>query len=307
MTEAFAKTNPHFEETTMTDTLASGQSLALTQPGLTSLVDRASQTLASARSYAEVLEARDMATAAYDAARSADRIMRAKGAHDELIAKVHRAQADALEIEAMAKRRLADEYDAAQERGEVGQQTGRPKVVPDGNDIPTAADLGLSRKDIHEARQIRNAEEANPGVVKRVIEERLEQGLAPTKADLRRAVAPRVSQPDPAPADAERRKLAKLTPEAMIDEIIGLRADLSDEKAKSAKLKAERDDLEARLKEASATDGGRTVANLRREITTLKGRMAEYQTDAKRYERRAKKAEARVKELENMPVDMGAP
>ncbi len=36
----------------------------------------------------------------------------------------HRAQADALEIEAMAKRRLADEYDAAQERGEVGQQTG---------------------------------------------------------------------------------------------------------------------------------------------------------------------------------------
>jgi len=37
---------------------------------------------------------------------------------DELIAKVHRAQADALEIEATAKRRLADEYDVAQERGE---------------------------------------------------------------------------------------------------------------------------------------------------------------------------------------------
>jgi hypothetical protein len=30
-----------------------------------------------------------------------------------------RAQADALEIEALAKRRLADEYDAAQECGEV--------------------------------------------------------------------------------------------------------------------------------------------------------------------------------------------
>jgi hypothetical protein len=39
--------------------------------------------------------------------------------HDTLIAATHRAQADALEIEAKAKRRLADEYDAAQERGEV--------------------------------------------------------------------------------------------------------------------------------------------------------------------------------------------
>jgi hypothetical protein len=36
-----------------------------------------------------------------------------------MAAAVHRAQADALEIEAKAKRRLADEYDAAQERGEV--------------------------------------------------------------------------------------------------------------------------------------------------------------------------------------------
>jgi hypothetical protein len=32
---------------------------------------------------------------------------------------VYHAQADALEIEVMAKRRLADEYDAAQDRGEL--------------------------------------------------------------------------------------------------------------------------------------------------------------------------------------------
>ena len=43
---------------------------------------------------------------------------------DELV-----AQADALEIEAQAKRRLASEYDAAQERGEV-QTDGRPKTAP---------------------------------------------------------------------------------------------------------------------------------------------------------------------------------
>jgi len=81
-----------------------------------------------------------------------------------------RAQADALEIEAAAKRRLADEYDAAQERKEVGQRTGRPKVVPQQNDIPSAADVGLSRKAIHEARAIRDAEKRDPGVVRRAVD-----------------------------------------------------------------------------------------------------------------------------------------
>jgi hypothetical protein len=122
-----------------------------------------------------------------------------------------------------------------------------------------------------------------------------------------RATKPAVPSEPTTPVDPERRALAKMTTEGLIDEVIGLRANLADEKAKSAKLKEERDELKAQLKEAQATDGGRTVANLRREITTLKGRLEQYQTDAKRYEYRAKKAEARVKELENTPIDMGAP
>jgi hypothetical protein len=90
------------------------------------------------------------------------RLAKAKGAHDELIAKAHRAQADALEIEAMAKRRLADEYDAAQERGEVGKRGDFGGVTSRGEDTPTAAEVGLTHKDIHEARQIRDAEETDP-------------------------------------------------------------------------------------------------------------------------------------------------
>lgn len=60
---------------------------------------------------------------------------------------------------------------AAQERREVGQQTGRPKVVPDENDFspPTAADIGINRKDIHDARIIRDAEVADPGVIERTV------------------------------------------------------------------------------------------------------------------------------------------
>ncbi len=110
---------------------------------------------------------------AYDAAKRAARFAKAKQAHDDVIAAVYRAQADALEIESLAKRRLADEYDAAQERGEVAK--GRPKSVGDGNTFQaTADDLGLKRHEIHEARQIRDAEEADPGVVRRTLDEKIE-------------------------------------------------------------------------------------------------------------------------------------
>lgn len=47
-------------------------------------------------------------------------------------------------------------YDAAQERGEVvGPRDGRHVAVPDGNSKATTADIGLSRKDVHEAGVIR--------------------------------------------------------------------------------------------------------------------------------------------------------
>jgi hypothetical protein len=56
-----------------------------------------------------------------------------------------------------AKSRIADEYDAADVQGQ-----GRPKKVPDGNVFQepkaTLADIGLTRKQVHEARRIRDAE-----------------------------------------------------------------------------------------------------------------------------------------------------
>lgn len=67
-----------------------------------------------------------------------------------------------------AHHRLADEYDAAQGRGEIGQSGARTDLVTNGNEVaPSAADVGLSRKEIHEARIIRDAEIADPGVTRR--------------------------------------------------------------------------------------------------------------------------------------------
>ena len=52
------------------------------------------------------------------------------------------------------ERELADEYDAAQERGEVASGRDGPGAgVLDGNAKATNAELGLTRKDIHEARR----------------------------------------------------------------------------------------------------------------------------------------------------------
>lgn len=167
---------------------------AIAPISLPAMVKTAAQRLASAQDSAEILEARDMAKVAYDAAKSAGRIARAKKAHDEIICVVYRAQADALEIESAAKRRLADEYDAAQERGEVA--SGRPKSIPGDNTFtPTVSQIGLTSKEIHEARQIRDAEQADPGIIRRTLDTLIERGEEPTKAAVRREIAAPKPQP----------------------------------------------------------------------------------------------------------------
>lgn len=160
---------------------------------LPSLIDRAASMLAGARTAAEVLEARDVAGLAYDVAKRTARLQRAKSAHDDLVAAAHRAQANALEIEARAKRRLADEYDAAQARGDVA--AGRPKSLENGKGFQaTVADLGLRHDEIHDARLIRDAETADPGIVRRTLDERLERAEEPTRAAVRRAAEARLER-----------------------------------------------------------------------------------------------------------------
>lgn len=177
--------------------------LSAVEPGeLRSIIDRAADALAGAVTAADVLDARDQASFAYDTAKSAARLARAKGAHDEIVARAYRAQADALEIESLAKRRLADEYDAAQERGEVASHGGKrgnqhSAKVDDENlggasapDRPaTAAEAGISRLEVFEARKIRDAIEREPGIVRRVLDDILKTGDEPTKAKLRKELA----------------------------------------------------------------------------------------------------------------------
>jgi hypothetical protein len=45
---------------------------------------------------------------------------------------------------------------AAKERGEVGKQGQRTDILPDKKKLASVADVGLSHKETHEARQIRD-------------------------------------------------------------------------------------------------------------------------------------------------------
>lgn len=164
------------------------------------LIDQATHSLANARTYAEVLEVKGEAQVIYDAAKSAARMARAKQAHDSMLVGVHEAQGKALAIFARAEIRLAEEYEAAQDRGEVAKQGEQDRArdnIPAGNVIPaTAAEIGVDPKDIHNGRKLKAAEDADPGVIERSIGELVEAGEEPTKAALARKIDV-VAKPEP--------------------------------------------------------------------------------------------------------------
>jgi hypothetical protein len=190
--------------------------LAIADDTLPSLVKEAAAVLAGATSAAEVLSAHDMATTIYDAAKRAARLQKAKQAHDDLINATYRVQADSLEIESLAKSRLAKEFDAA--RPASAAKGGRPKTVPDGNGF-TAEEAGLTRKQVHEARQMRDAIEHDPGIVRRALDQMLAERVEPTRAALKREM-PRANLraavgTDTATAAERGNNLYETPPEAM--------------------------------------------------------------------------------------------
>lgn len=80
------------------------------------------------------------------------------------------------------------QYDAAQKRGEVQGHGGQGKRDVPAGDIPAVTDLGLTRKAIHEARQLRDAETVSPGIVRRTLDQQLAKGKEPKEAAVREAV-----------------------------------------------------------------------------------------------------------------------
>src|SRR4051794_19544396 len=91
---------------------------------LSYLIDRAAAALTGAKTHADILDVFDYVDFAYNAAKAAERLLKARGAHDAIIGSCQKAVGDILIIESQAKQRLAQEYTAAQERGEVSKHGG---------------------------------------------------------------------------------------------------------------------------------------------------------------------------------------
>lgn len=267
---------------------------------LPSLIDRAAGALTAAKNSAEVLEARDLARVAYDAAKSAGRMAKAKKAHEEVIAAVYRAQADALLIEARAKMRLADEYDEAQNRGEVaklGANQHRDEGVVDANT------LGLRRDEIHEARGLRDAEKADPGKAERALNDMVDRGEEPTKAKLRKEVKPD-AEPEPQKEKEPkhilklRREFRSLTSEAQEDDWVSLRQHCTDLKREIRDWKHKFQTLQAEYKEmAEARDLGPTVSRLKVEKRQVTKTRDDKIAEAARLQRQVNAQAAEIKDL----------
>jgi hypothetical protein len=238
------------------------KSVTIPSSDLPTLIDRAATALQSARSSAEVLQAGALANFAYDAAKSAARLAKAKEAHDDVLTKVYRAQADAALIEAGAKCRLADEYDAAQERGEVAKP-GSKCSGPEHLEPATAAEIGISRKDIYEARIIRDAEKAEPGIVRKTLDAALEAGEEPTKAKVRQAAEQATGRAKPAarPSDDDSEEVAEL------------RHIIEDLKAENTDLKAQLAELEPMRLEYERGGFAAIVGRMAETIKGLKTRV----------------------------------
>jgi hypothetical protein len=142
------------------------------EQNLPALIDQAAQRLLNARTSAEVVQAHKLADAAFHVA--------------QLCKAAKKTQADCLRIIFQAEIRLADEYNAAQARGEVQKPGGDRKIIiPHGNnDPPTVTDIGLSSKLIYQARQTLDL--GSDGVNK-AINEALASNQPMTKETVRKA------------------------------------------------------------------------------------------------------------------------
>src|SRR5512144_2799535 len=92
-----------------------------------------------------------------------------------------------------AELRMADEIDAAQQRGEVARADAGGANLPVGvrsaDTVPATYDaLGISRQRVAEWRELRDAGEP---VIDEAIQTALDEGRAQTNADVQRAVEAR--------------------------------------------------------------------------------------------------------------------
>lgn len=178
-------------------------------------------------------------------------------------------------------------------------EQGAPELVEAVEQGDVSVNAALAVSSLSKEEQTATVAEGARAIKAKAREVREAKASPAEAADAETIVAPEV--------DKARREISRLTPDAIADEIIGLREALAEALAKITALTIERDDLKEKLKEATSDDMGRALGNAQRRADAATGRVNELLAANKRMEHRLKKAEARVAELEGTPIDMDAP
>ncbi len=132
----------------------------------------------------DVMAARQLAEGVYEQAKAGSRFS-AKMKLKESLEACHRIQADALSIEIKTKMLIAEEVERLKAAGKLLK--GRPKSIPDENAFKLE-EIGLTSKELHDAKKWLDADRKTPGIAERAIAARLAQGLEPTRSNLKASI-----------------------------------------------------------------------------------------------------------------------
>lgn len=231
--------------------------------------------------------------AAMWAAANADQLAEAKAASKARTLRGWHDQWKKIEKEREAARQKAErEAEQARKREEAkAQAEEQAKVEDEARAEAATAKTAAERQEAEE-----KAEEAAAAKVEaeKVVQE-VEAEIAATE------------EIDPETAKL-RREIGKLTTEAMIDEIIGLRADVAERKATIKDLRDEVATLKSEIALYRQDNLGRALGNEKRRADAAEGRMREHQANAARLQRQVNAQKAEIerlkKEAENQVIPL---
>ena len=240
---------------------------------------------------------RDERAAAMWAAANADQLAEARAASNARTLRGWHDQWKKIEAEREAARQKADrEAEAARKREEAEAARKEAEALAKAEAEARAA--AASAKDEGERKEAEaKAEEA-----------------AAAKADAEKVAEEAEAEIPPAEPEADpetaklRREVGKLTPDAMVDEIIGLRADVAERKATIKDLRDEVATLKSEIALYRQDNLGRALGNEKRRADAAEGRMREHQANAARLQRQVNAQKAEIdrlkKEAENQVIPL---
>lgn len=109
---------------------------------------------------------------------------------------------------------------------------------------------------------------------------------------------------EPDTPDMHRSSLSGLTREGLEDEVLGLRAENAEQRARIRTQTSMIADLKAQIKDLTESDAGRTIGNLQRRVSLAEGRAQESLTKAARLQRQVNAQKAELAKMRGEEIDL---